>query len=479
MAEHGAMWRGESPIQQAKPLGLWRFAQKLWPHHSLQASAFSQPILPLMRGDETEAFAMYASHFHFNGETITAPAAQIFNSTSGSKCFQHYLHNLHWLKHFAASNRTLHAHYALRLLGRWAKSNWQISCIGNLSQIIITLASDGQVLARRCEAQLQTEFLEVASSVIHKLVKRSTHTPEAAVHKAMALLYAVTAFKGVEELRKSACDLLNSSIDKVIHPDGGHCSNQVENLITLLSQLLPLQSAMQQQRQALPQSATHAIDRMLPMLRMLSFGNHQLTTLRSSYQNPNLVKSLLVQRDAKPLLNAPHSGLVRFETAVITCVADTRDHFGLELAIGQSPIFKNAIITTRSQPTPIKVRWQTEGHVLHMVDGRGFGRICFLSADGTDLRVEDYHATPFQIVFELNPDVKISAMREGAAVLFVTQDRQVWQLSLRGGKASIEPGGFISIVGEAGARINWALKKQQPTAKSQARKTKLRSNLLV
>jgi uncharacterized heparinase superfamily protein len=479
MAEHGAMWRGEHPSQQLKPLGLLGFAHRIWPHHSLKANAFSQPITSLIKGNESEAFAMYAGHFNFEGESITTTAAQIFNTPSGSKAFQRQLHRLDWLKHFAASNRALHAHYALRLLGRWAKSNLKFDRAEDLSQVVVALASDGQSLARRCEAQLQSEFLDIASPLIRKLMNKSTHNAEAAVAKAIAILYAVTTFKGFEELRKSAAELLSSNIDKLILADGGHSSYQAQPLIALIAQLLPLQSALQAQRQALPQAAVHAIDRMLPMLRMLSFGNHHLTTLRGPYQNPNLVKTLLAHGDARPLQQASNSRLVRIEAVALTLIVDTQDHFALELAIGQNPIFKNAVITAPSKHPQGRIRNQAEGHVLHMVDADGFGRINYVSTDGTDIRVEDYHPMPFQIVFDVTPDVKLSALRDGAAILFVMPDRHVWQLSLRGAKAMLESGGGISITCEAGARINWALKKQHPASKSQSRKSKPASNLLV
>jgi uncharacterized heparinase superfamily protein len=449
---------------------LWvNLITRFLPSPHLKARSFGQVIARLAPGDEAQAFAMYAGQFTFAGETISCTTPEVFSKSHGSKEWQRNLKNLSWLQHLAASNRNLHAHFAMRLLGRWAKAGKKPRDAKSLALIVLSLTIDGQVLARRCEPQLQTEFMEIVSRATKQLLHKTARDAETAIIKAIALLHVATAFKGFDGLRKQTLDTLNANIDKIILPDGGHISRDASKLVKLLALLLPLKAAMKADRQLFQ---LQALERMLPMLTMLCHGDGGLTSLHGNEPYHDVVKAILLHDEvrAKPLSIAPHAGFARVTQGSACLLADTRQRFEIDFSDGPQRLFRNAVITS-DHASSAQLRQSSQGSLLQMTRSDGHERTCFLSGDGTDLRVEDIHPGSLEVIFEIHPDVKLSALREGG-IMLVTPDRSVWILSLRGGEAHTEQNGALIKISSPGEGcLNWALKKQSKIAKPKMRKS--------
>ena len=434
-----------------------------------KASGFGQIIASHDEGDESRAFAKYAGEFCFGDETIVSSAPFLFTSELGSGAWQQSRLNLAWLADFSSSKRQLHAHYALRLLGRWNKSKRARKNLGPMSKSLIALCTHGSKLALSADSSSQVEFLRIVSETAARVSTFKPRTTLEASMQAASLLYASTAFDGLDGLRKSACDSLNSIIDQLVLPDGGPVSRRAEDLIDLMALLLPLQAAMKLSRQIFPIAVADALHRMFPVLAMFADG-----TLAGG----RIATLMAYDIDARPLKLAQQTGFARLVGGKTILFADTKCDFQFDFTAATQRLF-----TSKSEGTSLSsqaaLHDSVHGIALQVVESASRERIYFLSADGTDLRVEDHFASEIEIIFDLAPQVKIASTREGD-ILLVAQDQTVWNLTLRGGEAQVEQNGTVlRIFSTATGKMNWAFKKQAKIAKSTPRKKSSEPDLLA
>lgn len=470
-------FRVVTPIPQRVSLQHFgRLVAHLQPGPHFAATGFGPSIARLLSGDVAQAFAMYCGQFSSGGETITAMASEVFEQRLGSKPWQGQLQNLSWLQHFAASKRNLHAHYALRLLGRWAKAAKAPRDAATLSKIVLALAIDGPVLAQMCEADLQGEFFELVTAQTKLLHRTTPSNFEVALLKAIALLYMSTSFQGFDALRKPAIDQFNINIDRLILPDGGHVSRNPQDVLVLLALLLPLKAAMKVARVNFPGSASNAIERMLPFLAMMTHADGGLARFSGNSVQAELIAAIALydKTHAAPLLQARHSHFARLDHGKSMLLVDATSGDAMEFADGVQRLL------TSNTNRPIEkgvtqLHLTPQGTVL-----QNNSRTYFLAENGHDLRIEDAYVAGLEITLVLEPNVRLTALRETAGILLVTPDRILWQLSWRGGEAHIEKNGaVIKISAHQGQQLNWALKKQTKTAVPRARKRDSEPDLLT
>lgn len=470
-------FRVVTPQPQRLSLPHWSLLwAKLQPGPHFAASGFGSPVARLQSGNAELAFAMYGGQFVSGGEAVKALASEVFEKRLGSQAWQGALHNLSWLQHFAESKRNLHAHYALRLLGRWAKAGKAPRDGANLSKIVLALAIDGPILAKACDGDLQNEFFQLVTQQAKRLRRAKALHPEQALLKAIALLYISTSFQGLDALRKLACDQLTVQIDKLISPDGGHISRNPQDVLVLLALLMPLKAAMKAARINFPGGASNAIERMLPFLAMMTHADGGLAQFCGNPEQVELIQAIKqLDSTQAPAPNlARHSQFVRLEHGKSIVLFDTHSCNAMEFSHGLQRLFsssstcENGQSGTHLHPSP-------QGTVL-----QNNSRTYFLSDSGEDLRVEDEPQETIEIALHLAPHVKLTALRETVGILLVTPDRAVWQLSWRGGDAHIEQNGaVIKITSHFGQRLNWALKKQSRTTSPRARKRDAEPDLLT
>jgi uncharacterized heparinase superfamily protein len=477
MAERSTLRIDFAPLHSGVYAAWKTLAAMAMSRSNLKATSFGPIIQPLDKGDQTQAFAMYAGIFNFTSESQTCSPAQIFDINQASKEWQRQLYDLHWLKHFSASNSTLHAHFAIRLIGRWANSKKSPRDIESLCKIVIALATHGQVLAQKCNTQVQAEFLFVFTQQFKKLQRKSAHNSTMSTTKAIAELYAIAAFRGLESALPTAADALQTNINKTILPDGGHIARDPAKLLQLLALLIPLQKALKA-------SGHHVsfamIDRMMPMLRLLTHGDGSLAHTENSRALTDLVQSVLKTdlHKAKSHPLATQSGFAKLEGKHACLIADTKNNFAIEFSEGQQFLLKNDVSLSKTAEKA-DLKQSTQGNLLHMASAQGFERSCFLSADGTDLRVEDIHPGNIELRFEIHPEIKISSLREGRGFMLVSPDRIAWNLSFRGAEIHTEQNGsVIKVINQDHRCINWALKKQVKPTKSGSRTKSSEPDLL-
>ena len=99
-------------------------------------------------------------------------------------------------------------------------------------------------------------------------------------------------------------------------PDGGHASRNPRILIELLFDLLPLRQMFASRAVDTPEALLHAVDRMLPMLRLFRHPDGTLAHFNGmGVTAADHLATLLTYDDmrSKPIRHAPHSGYERLE----------------------------------------------------------------------------------------------------------------------------------------------------------------------
>src|SRR5215211_4605510 len=108
-------------------------------------------------------------------------------------------------------------------------------------------------------------------------------------------------------------------------PDGGHIGRNPRVVLELLLDLLPLRQTFASRGIEAPEALMQAIDRMLPMLRLLRHGDGTLSHFNGMGRTAADHLATLLMYDearAQPLMHAPHSGYERLAAGDTLMVAD-------------------------------------------------------------------------------------------------------------------------------------------------------------
>jgi uncharacterized heparinase superfamily protein len=283
-------------------------------------------------------------------------------------------------------------------------------------------------------------------------------------------------------------------MDQVILPDGGHVSRNPQALLEVLLAVIPIRDAMMAKREAVPQALSATIERMFPMLRMLSHGDRGLGNFQGAGATEMAGIKTLVERDTiagRPLFCAPHSGYCRLSHRSSLLIMDTgipaecNSPLAIEFSDGPHRIFSNcgmpasatddwrraaadiaAHNTVEIASFESGVKNSPAAEVINSphgslingtneISGRpgevSHQRSVFLSQTGNDLRGEDRIASPstpsgqldFTIRFHLHPGVNATLSRTETRIVIMLPNKTAWQFNARGGIMSLEDSVFL------------------------------------
>src|SRR5206468_3209261 len=132
--------------------------------------------------------------------------------------------------------------------------------------------------------------------------------------------------KADQRTQRAATQLLARELSRQLMADGGHIGRNPQTLVDLLLELLPLRQAYAARGTQMPAALLNAIDRMMPMLRLLRHGDGTLALFNGmSITQPELIATLLTYDDVRgrALLNAPYSGYQRMEARGSALIVDS------------------------------------------------------------------------------------------------------------------------------------------------------------
>jgi uncharacterized heparinase superfamily protein len=423
-----------------------RASKTLAPVSSIgEAVSLGQPISRLIPGDPDIADQLYAERY-------------------GKDAGEGFI-KLAWLKHFAASGKTLHALYAMDVLRDWLGAHANAADGDRAANALMALTWDGTTLARKVGGE--AVLLQAINRLCRSTMQFHPKTDRGRLLRGCALLSAVTATTGLEPLRRIASDDISRALDTLVLADGGHRSGRADDLLRIIMMLQPLATALREARETIPDSLLHSLERMLPMLRMVTFDDGGLTSLRGEEAHFEAVAAVLAsaqksaQADGRPLEQAPHVGVTRLDFGETTLLADDRT-MAFECASGHERLVV-ASIMARRQPSQLRnelVR-SREGAVLRYEESLSHRRSIFLAARGLDLRCEDFLSSDECVVIDVAPGVAMTPDAATGGFRLETANHQIWTGTPRGAAAVIEDHRILLLPNSTtrDGRINWALKR--------------------
>ncbi len=474
------------------------------PKHATRILGLGAELAPLRFGDAALAHEMARGKFSFGGLAVTGIPTQIFTLMPVNSVWSSSLQSLDWLRHFVASDQELHRIVARSLVLKWGeqkKSRWPAAA---QIRALIALSLSAHFLVGQHSSGFRESFYTLIERHIGRVSSLRLARPADQLLQALALQCASIAFHTTGTLRDNAHARFSAVIDQVILPDGGHVSRNPSELLDCLLDMIPVRDALFASHETAPSAMTAAIERMMPMLRMLSHGDHGLGGFQGCVAtHPNKIKSLL-EHDrvhGRPLLLAPHSGYCRLNSGTGVLIMDVgvpqscNSALALEFSDGLHRIFINCGtpksgsrawqkaaadiaahntlevvgFSRKSKSAPVaETANSPQGTLIsgqNSISERSekiiHERSVFLSQDGRDLRGEDRIVSAggpksklkpheYLLRFHLHPTVKVLPTSKDGYILLALPNRTSWHFSSRGGSTTIEESVFLG--GEFGPR---------------------------
>ena len=503
--------RDRGPTQRLNNPSSWRefsnygAALASWVSHGfgigspqrVSISGLGTRLKALRPGDPLIAQDIARGNFCFAGAVVTGTPIKVFEATPPSAEWASAFHSLSWLQHFAASGHELDRIVARSLVLKWGeqrKFSWTAPI---LFRALISLSLAAHFLVGPSPSSFEKMLYALITKLLRQTLAMRPASPDGNLLQAIALEHASLAFRGSAALRDIANAKFSAFINQVILPDGGHVSRNPQMLLETLLDIIPIKDAMIARHEAVPQPLNAAIERMVPMLRMISHGDRGLSHFQGSGTvNTDEIKAILDHDkiDGRPLLLATHSGYCRLAHRSGLLIIDVGipnecdSPLAFEFSDGPHRIFTNC-----GTPRSASAAWQKaaadiaahntlevasyggnarnapraevitspQGSLINCTNeiSRKSGKIThqrsiFLSQTGSDLRGEDSIAQSptegapqkqldFTIRFHLHPNVKATSTRKGTRIVVMLANRTAWQFSARGGIVSLEESVFL------------------------------------
>jgi uncharacterized heparinase superfamily protein len=283
--------------------------------------------------DSAIAGEIYSGYFAFAGKVVNLHGRSPFEIESPSPGWERTLNGFGWLRHLRAADTALARANARALVDDFLTSAekpngstaWEPRVVVRrtlsfLSQSPIILESADRSFYRRFMRALTRTQLFLERQVSTGLV-----SGEERLFVAIGLAELGLCMQASTSFQRRSTRLLADELGRQIRPDGGHISRNPDALTRLLLDLLPLRQTYAARAVTPPPQLLNAIDRMLPMLRMLRHGDGTLALFNGmGVSAPDVLATVLAYDDAraKALINAPHSGYQRIEAGTSLLIVD-------------------------------------------------------------------------------------------------------------------------------------------------------------
>lgn len=320
------------------------------------------------------------------------------------------------------------------------------------------------------------------------------------------LIAAAVALPDQQGFLVRALRFLPQEIERQVLPDGSHVERSPAAQLSALQELIEMRTLLQAAQMQAPAELGHAVERMVPALRMLRHGDGGLALFNGAKEEqPGLLDLVLAQagRGGRAPPSLPDGGFQRLQVGRSLLIADCGAppprgmdrlaHAGtlsFELSIGRErlvtncggsplgdPAWRDAARATAAHSTLViadtsssEIKPEGLGRrpgaveaQRHEADGahwletshdgyeKPFGvihrRRFYVNPTGEDIRGEDLvegrEPQPFAVRFHLHPAVKASVQGEGEAVVMRLPGGGVWQLRADGAPLVLEESVYL------------------------------------
>lgn len=282
--------------------------------------------------DPTIANDIYAGYFSFAAKIVETHAQSPFLIEPPSEAWAMALHGFGWLRHLRAADTML-----ARANGRALAQDWLIHCERPRRGV----AWMPSVVARRLMSWLSQSpiILEGTDGLFYRQFMNVLHQHGVFLHDALdhgligeerllaaiALMDLCLCAQDMGRMMKRAEYWLCTELERQILPDGGHVSRNAQTLIDVMLDLLPLRQAFSARAVPVPVALVHALDRMMPMLRMMRHDDGSLALFHGVGVTPvHALATVLAYDEARAgmMVNAPFTGYQRFQGPDVVVLMD-------------------------------------------------------------------------------------------------------------------------------------------------------------
>ncbi len=301
------------------------------------------PLASIIRGNASRAPGLYRGVFEMGGCRAVLAGTSIFELPDARPpTFDQALHGFGWLHDLQAGDTQLYRIFARGIIAEWLELKVYKSASARqphtLATRLINWIQCAPFLLHGASRGFEASFMDSVTRQTRLLTRRGVNhfLPANRLMSAIAMVYATFGTTGLEGLQKTALNRLSHELDQQILPDGGHVSRNGQTLLDLLVLLIPLRDALNKALLEIPEPVNAALERMLPMLRLLTHSDGGLAVFNGVAATKAGSIRAVLDKDmirGRPLAIAPHSGYSRIVHGTASIVMDT----GMPPAPGRNP----------------------------------------------------------------------------------------------------------------------------------------------
>lgn len=319
------------------------------PYFAMKSMAIAPPerlrVAPpdIRTADSTVADEIYAGYFTFEGKTVHTQGASPFAFVPPSPGWRRALAGFAWLRHLRAADRALAQANARALVAdflalRKSSADDPVMEPAVVARRMLSFLAQSPVLLDGAGPEFYDAFMmslaRSARLLWRTLAGDKVHGADRAVCAIALAEFSACADNG-RKIAPFVTRALAVELDRQVLSDGGHISRNPQVVLDLLLDLLPLRQVYAARGVQPPAAALRAIDRMMPMLRMLQHGDGSLALFNGMGATAlDRLVTVLAHDDSRGAAptNAPYAGYQRMEARDAIVIVDAGAPPPLEFA---------------------------------------------------------------------------------------------------------------------------------------------------
>lgn len=284
----------------------------------------------LRTSDASLADDFYSGLFVFAGRSLVVSGRSPFDYAPPSSEWAEELYGFGWLRHLRAADTALARANARAFVSDFLAGRGDpvlARPVPVAARRMISFLSQSPLVLEGADHDFYQAYLRAigrGARDLERSLRQGTARPSRLL-AAVALCYAGLCCDGIEAILRRATRILSRELDRQVLPDGGHRSRDPRFAMELMLDLLPLRQSFLSRSVEPPEALLRAIDRMLPILRLLRQGDASLSHFNGmGTTEADHLTSLLIYDGApiEAMKHAPNTGYERLEGGSIVLVAD-------------------------------------------------------------------------------------------------------------------------------------------------------------
>jgi len=368
-----------------------------WPLSLSAPAKFSHALGELRPANPEMAIEFYNGKFTLGHYTVETQGESPFMSPAPSSDWQYELHSFRWMRHLSAANTDLARAHGCGLLQDWdmlwsGQSNsraWKPEIVAH------------RVIAWCSHAPL---MLQGAHSDQHKILIRSLVRQMRFLHQAIpetqinthrlhmwiALSCAVLCLSQKEKSVTAVLKELDKELDRQILPDGCPISRNPDDIVAVLTNLLPLRQLHIESGTSPSAGLISSIDRLMSALRFFQHSQGSLGQFNGTSDTQHALLDVLKTYDdskGDAQKSAPNGGYERLSCGKTTVLMDagkpsskSSAHLALagtlsfELSCGKNIIISNCGLPSANQELYLPYARATAAHSTATINNTSSSR---------------------------------------------------------------------------------------------------------